>query len=370
MIRKIALISRVNFQKRDYERYGVSILKKKFQVDILDLSRILIPRSKKYFKRFNSSNVIIIHSVFELIKILKSKKYNFAIEYLENSPKELLIRIIIKSNINFLIKYLGGVKPKIVYDDLKSNYVLTNFKKIFTNIKLTILTFINKFLIDLVLIPGQDFFYQKTIVKSAKKILYTNSFDFNEYLSKKKINKKKKYYTYIDQNFINHPDFYIKKRKPFVSENFYKALEIFFCKIEKKYKTKVIVCPHPKTNLKNFSFINKKRISKYKTFETIKDCSHVFAHYSTAISYPVLLKKSITFLTAAELKKKRQGYQTKIMAELLKSDLIDIDSKKVIKLNFKINKIKYNKFVKNYLCHPKSKGSDTWIYLSNYLTQK
>ena len=100
------------------------------------------------------------------------------------------------------------------------------------------------------------------------------------------------------------------------------------------------------------------------------DCSHVFAHYSTAISYPVLLKKSVTFLTANELKKKRQGYQTKIMAELLKSDLIDIDKKKIIQLNFKINKIKYNKFIENYLCHPKSKKTNTWTYLINYLDKK
>jgi hypothetical protein len=368
MAKKLAIISRVNFQKRDYSRYGIEILKKKFKVDVLDLSEILIPRSKKYFKKFHSKNVFIVRNIFQFIKILKKNKYDFVIEYLENSPKEIILRIIIKLYAHYLIKYLGGIKSNIIYSDSKSIFLITMFKNIITNIKLFILILLNKSLIDLVLVPGKDFFYQKSIVKSAKKILFTNSYDYNEYLLKKsKKIIKKKYFTYIDQNFISHPDFYIKRRKPFVSKSFYNDLEYFFCVVEKKYNVKVLVCLHPKTNLNNCAHINKKRVSRKKTFETIKNSSHVFAHYSTAISYAVLLKKPISFLTSNEFKKIRQGYQTKIMAEKLNSKLININKKNDMILNFKIDKFRNNEFIKNYLCHPKSKKINTWIYLSNYL---
>ena len=65
------------------------------------------------------------------------------------------------------------------------------------------------------MITGKNSQYIDFYISTAKKKLYTHSFDYNFYLESKKrrkIKNKKNYIVYIDQNFISHPDFFIKKR--------------------------------------------------------------------------------------------------------------------------------------------------------------
>ncbi len=364
----IAVITKSKFLKRDYDRYGISILKKNFNVDIIDLSIITSKRSSEFYKFLKLKNVIQPSNLLGLFILLKKKKYSFIIDFTENSLTEVLLRFYIKLSKAKIIKYLGGIKPRIFYDDLEYSRALVVLKNLFYWSKYKILKFLNKYLIDMVVVTGKDFYYQKNLVHGAKKILYSHTYNYNTYLQlKTKKNIRNNYILYIDQNFVNHPDFFIKKRKPFVDKKFYSNLEIFFSKIEKKYKTSIKIALHPKTSIKNKIFSNTKRISRKKTSLLIKNCKHVFAHYSTAISFAVLFRKPITFITTNHLKKNRQGYQTKIMSKLLRSQLLNIDEKKEYKLVNSFNQFGYLNYKQNYIIHPKSDKKNTWISITNYL---
>lgn len=207
-------------------------------------------------------------------------------------------------------------------------------------------------------------------LNNSKRNLYSHSFDYNYYIQLNKISKnkrnvlKKKYIVYLDQNFITHPDFFIRGEKPFVNINFYKNLEKFFLLLKKKYKCDVKIAVHPKTDLKKLHFSLKKHCHLNKTAELIKESSHVLAHYSTAISFAVLYGKSISFLTSKELKRVRAGGQIYNMAKILGNNIIDLDNfRSNLKINFKMNKKKYNNYVDNYIKHPNSNKENSWKYL-------
>ena len=101
-----------------------------------------------------------------------------------------------------------------------------------------------------------------------------------------------------------------------------------------------------------------------KTAELIKDSKHVLIHYSTAVSFGVLFKKPITFLTSDKLNNFRPGAQITKLSHELKSHLINIDkNKKKIRLQMKFNKKAYNMYLDKYIKHPKSTGENSFKYL-------
>ncbi len=69
----IAVITKSKFLKRDYDRYGISILKKNFNVDIIDLSIITSKRSSEFYKFLKLKNVTQPSNLLELFILLKKK---------------------------------------------------------------------------------------------------------------------------------------------------------------------------------------------------------------------------------------------------------------------------------------------------------
>ena len=51
-MKKILILTDIGFSKRDYTRFGVNILEKKYKVDILDFTEWLSPRYWKIYPNF------------------------------------------------------------------------------------------------------------------------------------------------------------------------------------------------------------------------------------------------------------------------------------------------------------------------------
>jgi hypothetical protein len=379
MSKYIFIISPRRIQKRDYERFGVRFLKKNKKVIILDVSNLLNNRSILLYKKFVNNDIIEINKYKDLILFLKNKKDSYAVDYLRNSFKEILIRFILAwFNIN-IIKYLGGLKPPVLFKHInKDNKVFkvdqrTLIKKIIdipisllTLIKKKIIILINSFVINTVIIAGKKLQNIDFNIKKVKKILYSHTYNYNSYIElkeKKKRKPNKDYIVYIDQNLISHPDFFIKKKNPYVDEKFYPKINNFLLLLKKKYGYDIKIALHPKNNLNKNLFPNKKNCFIDKTPELIKDCKHVIMHYSTAVSYGVLYEKPITFITTNHLNTNRPGALITKLAMELNSQLINIDRSNNFTIKRSFDKKKYNNYTNQYIKHPKSNGENSWIYL-------
>ena len=379
MSKYIFIISSRRIQKRDYERFGVRYLKKKKKVIILDVSNLLNERSSLLYKKFVNKDIVEINKYKDLILFLKNKKDSYVVDYLKNSFKEILIRfILVWFNIK-IIKYLGGLKPPVLYKHInKDNKAFkvdqrSTIKKIgdipislLTLIKKNFLILINSYVVNTVIIAGKKLQNIDFDIKTVKKILYSHTYNYNSYLEFKKKKKKKynkNYIVYIDQNLFSHPDFFIKQKNPHVDEKFYPKINNFLLLLKKKYGYDIKIALHPKNNLNKNFFPSKKNCFIDKTPELIKGCKHVIMHYSTAVSYGILYKKPITFITTDHLNTNRPGALITKLAMELNSQLINIDRSTNFSIRRSFDKKKYSNYINQYIKHPKSSGENSWIYL-------
>ena len=108
-----------------------------------------------------------------------------------------------------------------------------------------------------------------------------------------------------------------------------------------------------------------------KTLQLVKDAKLIFLHQSTALSFPILFKKKIIFLTSNEIDKTFHKDNILKRAKFFGKKPININKrfnkKKIIKetVNFSY---KYNRFINYFLKHPlskKEKFSDTFLRYIN-----
>ncbi len=377
------VVTSKRIQKTDIYRNEFYYLRKRKKIIFLDISSLLNDRSTLIFKKVKSTYIKEIKNYSDLFKILRNKQNSYALDYTNNSFKEILVKLILIYFNTKLIKYSAGLKPSILYNHIdENNRILKVDQRSFLKkildfpiyvlnfIKKTISNLVNFFLVKIVMIAGLKSPDDKNIFYLKKKKIYVNSYDFNYYLKiiKKKNNRKKNYIVYIDQNLLDHPAFFIEKRKSWVKKEFYENLNNFFHFLEKSNGINIIVALHPKN--KKFKKLFFKRYKCYynKTAELIKGSSHVLTHYSTSVSFGILFNKPITFLTSNGLNELRPGAQITKLANELKSQLINIDkANKKIHLRRKFNKRAYIEYLNNYVKHPKSLSENSLISLFNYI---
>ena len=202
MSKYVFIFSSVKIQKRDYKRYGVKYLKKKKKVLILDLSNLLNNRSSLIYKKFVSKDILEINRFKDLIIFFQNKKNSYAIDYLGNSFKEILIRLILVWFNIKIIKYLGTLRPPILFKHINRNNKAfrvdqrTTIKKIrdapnylINLVKKKILILINSHIIDTLIVAGKKIQNIDFNIDVVKKVLYSHTYNYNSYLE---LNRKKK----------------------------------------------------------------------------------------------------------------------------------------------------------------------------------
>ena len=234
-MRTLAFITWTSYTHRDFLRYDIINLKKKFRIFFIDISEIIFPEFKKKDKRSFSKQKY--YNVFyfkaktdkEFINILKNNRIDFCIDRFSGNINFRILKIIKDHNIK-TVNIFGAsklLKEQIFPLNLKFylGKIIDFFKVKNTNY-------------DYCFLSGTMAIQQKNI--SYKNEIYSHSFDYD--ISKRKNKGKvylpKKYAVFLDENIVNHPDLqkktnlYLRLNK----EKYYRDLEkflVFFEKISK-----------------------------------------------------------------------------------------------------------------------------------------
>ena len=108
----------------------------------------------------------------------------------------------------------------------------------------------------------------------------------------------------------------MNKRKNLVSNINYKSELIkFFENYKKNFKLDFKIAAHPTTKIKYFG---KFKLYKKKTLQLVKNAEIIFVHSSTSLSFPILYKKKIIFITTNEINRTLQKKRLKIGQNFLK----------------------------------------------------
>jgi len=139
-----------------------------------------------------------------------------------------------------------------------------------------------------------------TLDVERAELIAINSSDYDKYLQiiGKESMGLDKYVVFLDEYFPFHPDFLMFATKVVDSEEYYESINQFFFEIEQRYNVKVIIAAHPKAEkYHSRNFFNGREVFFNRTAELVKDSEFVLAHMSTSISFSVLFKKPIAFIT-------------------------------------------------------------------------
>ena len=365
---KIIVLTLQVISERDYKRLGIDTIEENSELNIIDFTPLLQPSAfqeqLKYRKK--GLNTIFIKNLDQLNKIK---------EIFENC--DLIISMIgIQGELNnFIFKVLKPFENKICIVNISAaptkplNLKYFIFKKLYCQILREQYFFINKFkklffLIrrlffeNITIKPGYLFVCGEQVIKNFSniidkktKIIKSCSYD---YVLSKKVGKKLleyKYFVFLDEYAIKHPDHKILNRSIDKENLYYKDLNNFFHNIENNFKVKVVIASHPRADYEyNIEKFPEFKVFKGKTPELIKYSKACILHCSTSVNFAVIFDKPALFITTNRMLRRR--YENEMVSSWFNKKPINIsksyDHKEIIK-NIKINKKYTNQYFKKYI---------------------
>lgn len=360
---KILIITDTIFTKRDYLRYGFDDIKKSFNLEFISVIKItnnkfFLQNKKNYQNKLNQK---YFKSINELNFFLEKKNnIKLIIDFMSINKKNYSIRNIFKKSKIKILRYQTGTLPEKIYFRstrklIKDLNLLALIRKIYNYLYNLFIIKINYFIFDYILVCGLT-----ADNKYSRNKIYAHSHDYEIYLrtKKNKNNQKKKIAVFLDEMVPDAPDYNLfGLKKPIKYKSYWVGIADILKKLEKKLKIKIVISLHPKNKKKNL-YLKNFEIIKNQTHQLVNDCSLVIMHATTAINYAILNKKPVLFIKSENyswLTDRINVFQKTINGPILnleKNFNTQIDIKNI----FKIDKIKYDEYIKNYIKHPLSKN--------------
>jgi hypothetical protein len=177
---------------------------------------------------------------------------------------------------------------------------------------------------------------------------------------------------FIDDNLPGAHDWTLLGISAPVTEAlYYPALNTFFEKIESIYDMPVRIAAHPSDADEDYvRKMGVRHVIYGNTAMLTLQSSLVLMHASTAVSFAVMARKPIIFLTTQELDQSHYGLNVMTMSESLGSPLVfmDVNNTKEIELKkIFIDECKYSLYEANYLHNEHSNEIEPWGALIGFI---
>ena len=367
-----------------YKKYQVKELKKRFKkkLELHDVSNIVFKKKLKFVKSKRHKSVLVFSKIKEwenyLKKITKKEKKIFVINllFLSSFRSFYLHYLLFK----YKLSIININSPEVSAPQFKRSILLKSFifiKLLLLNPLRLIFIVKDKIFKKLIKIfkfhelyvticgsKSKKFLYPLQI--NAKKIKFINfhSSDYANYLankSKKELNKKS-YIVFLDIKApaFSGDDILLNNEIKYNIENWYKDLNKFLKRIEKIFKSKVIIIPHPSVRkLKNIYYDEQFLVAKDSDAanKLIPNSKFVIANgATTAVSYCVIYNKAVVFIYCDQVTKKNPTmlFETKNLSKILSSSIVNINKNPLEKdFTLNISKKKYSNYKFNFLTSKK-----------------
>ena len=367
---------------RDFNRFGVGHwIDKGFNVKVLDFTMLLKPI---YWKHLSSESlsasfkdVVVIQSIRMMKQFLNHNDDDFIfIDLIDDfSYLEFKIRSIIKKR-GTLIQLKMKMFPTYNATEIGISRYLLKFKRVFadpTIIIRKISAIIRQYLkiaSDYLIVSGGSSPIN-TNHRQTGSIIRVHSFDYDYVLNDKTPNDKLNNYTgilFLDTYAPLHPDsdYSNVKNKILTPDNYYHAINKGLFSLQKESGHDVVIAAHPRSDYDNldvkyFTFPT----IKNQTYQLVKQSSIVVANVSLSLHWAILMYKPIILVTTDEFANSRDHTEkiVHIIANILGKKVINLDQ---IPDNFQwdsqltVDKIKYNKYINNYIRDPNIPEKRVW----------
>jgi len=398
MIKNLLFIVISPFNKRDYDRFGIKLLKQNgFKVIVWDLTPLARPKLSSNYKPPDPIEIpdysIFKNKTLFLSKIKNLHDNTFVFTPFHYTKKSYFIyRALSNNNLKyavFMALAIPSVKKskqekisdfieKISDSGLKD--VKKNFNGSYNYISNRVFhrippSFFGIKPASLILAGGEKSLNYPCPKDESTEVLWAHTLDYDLYLKEKKHHSTKKdIAVFIDQYLPFHPDNLTSgQQSPVDSDIYYSLLNNFFDKLEEETNLKVVIAVHPRSHYeKHPNYFKNRKCVRGKTVRLVKESQLVLSHFSTSLNLANLFYKPVIFLTSSNLDKSWQGSLIRVMADWFGKKPVFIDTKASIcwEKQMKINKNKYKNYRRAYVKTDNSEQIPFWQIVANRLKKQ
>lgn len=377
---RIVILTQSPFSKRDYDRFGVALLSKNFQVSVLDCTPWLKPDfwTKYSSIAFSCPGYVAVENFKMLRDHLVGCEDAVAIDFLGKCFKSSRIRRELKNRKISMAIVHNGLLPepavklsKRIKRIVNSNTTRALFKKILWQAKQKLCP---EPAPDIVLLSGESGLKDERACNAEHRI-WAHSFDYDVYLENNTAQPAivAPYAVFLDEDVVHHSDYDHMGIRPYATEqSYYASMNSFFKKLEQDLKMPVIVAAHPRSNYDLRSQLWEGRTAiKGRTAQLVRDAALVLVHASTAVSYAVLWRKPLLFLTTDEVLCGHLNAHIVLTSTLLKAPIFNVDDDGVqfcaLKSCINVDGAAYAGYIKEYIKQNGTPDKPLWQIFSDYV---
>jgi hypothetical protein len=363
-----------------YERIGVDILSESFDIKVIDcLEWVRHYEQKPVYNAMQAENIYQADSEIAFMEILNSLPPSFVLDFLGRGAYTRKVQKICKGLGALYITHSLTPAPNPVSQNklLHSlvHYPVETIKKIIPFIYRKI-SQQNSFPPDIALLAGSE--SKNSWTKTAKKIIYTASPACHElrraesHVDLKNSLPVKEYILFIDDCLALSFDFKLGSHSSIIqSDEYFSLLNTFFTEVEEVFNMPIVIAAHPNgKEYSNYDLYFKNRATIFDaTAQLALNCKFVMTHYSSAINYPVLLRKPIWLLNFEKLRIQPQGLVLNNIKKLLKCREVDIDDSTSLTktVDFSIDEPSYKDYEEKYITNVNIDSNSSFSELIDYL---
>jgi hypothetical protein len=374
------------FGQRDFERMGIAELSTEFDLMILDCSAWLMPSSLKTraTEKFSHPAVRNITSLFQFRRALSDGGY--AMDYVGPfSPQALLMfESLRQRDIKIVVLDSGAFPPpdavlgqrtlwRKLRDALLHGGFRNHLRAVANRILLRILPDQRP---DIALVSG-SWWKNEARFSEARQKISIHSFDYERFRNtqshavRPEIGNLPPYVVYLDEDITGHEDNEeMGLAAPATPGRFYPALREFFDRFERETGLTVVVAGYPNREDSDATRYGGRTVLSRLTAELIKDSSAVFAHASTAISFAVLWKRPLCFLTSGEIAASWYAPWIEAPRMLLQAPLVNIDENIATPARWnEIDQPAYTAYEHAFIKSPDSPDASIWALFARAVRQ-
>ena len=364
------------FSARDFERMGVAALSAYFDVRILDCTNWLMPVAARTRTTdlFDVLGLQRISSLGQFKMALSDAGY--AIDYVgQFSPQAILMFEALRQRDIKLVVIDSGAFPmpditigshglaRKLWDAIRQGGLRTH---ILSMVNRVLLHFLPDQRPDLALVSGNAWRKDPRFALARKQV-HAHSFDYERFRVVKQGSPPEEikdlfgYAVYLDEDLAEHEDNEeLGFTTPIKAQRFYPEINTLFDYFEKKTGLKVVIAGYPSRKAGVANRFNGRRVVFGLTAELIRGSSLVFAHASTAISYAVLWRRPLIFLTSDVIAASWYGPWIKAPSHLLEAPLVNLESRVDLPVTLCINETAYSFYEHTFIKAAESPERSLW----------
>ncbi|MCW7471406.1 hypothetical protein [Leptospira kanakyensis] len=386
-MKQLAIILAAPFTEQNFQRMGIPFFSQYFEVVVLQCMKWVTDNHvEDCDSSLDYSFIKNVESESDFENKISSLNAKYVIDYVGVTDKTRKIQDILhRYNIELVVQKTGTIPYR--KKDALSNLVYAFFDpryyfRLFRNfIKARFLKVEMLLPPDITLLAGSKSLDGWNA--EAKEKIWIHSNDYEAYLKLESLEikedkNKPRYSVFLDEYLPYHSDFKLLSIKNPVNnpEAYYSQLDTIFSLYEMQTGQEVVIAAHPASSYTDKGLVFRGRRIEYgKTASLVRSADFVFAHMSTSVSFAVLYKKPLLFLTNNKLSKSIIGWNVETFARELNTPMLNMNHFSEIELkaifeNPVVDKTFYQKYTNDYIKTELVEETSQWEPFLRYLKEK